>query len=306
MNILVTGGAGFIGSHIVDSLVKKEHKLIVIDNLSTGLEENLNSEVRFYKRSISDDLSDIFEKEKPKVVFHLAAQINVRRSVENPVFDAKNNIIGSLNILENMRKTGGKKIVFSSTGGAIYGDKVKIPTPESEEEKPYSPYGVAKLSIEKYLNFYKKVHGIDFVSLRYANVYGPRQNSRGEAGVIAIFLDKILKGDQPTINGSGKQTRDYVYVKDVVSANILSLQKESSGIFNVGTSKETSVNELFEKIVELTGKTVKEVHGPSKKGEQMRSCLSYEKIKKELGWEPKFDLDSGLKETVEWFKGKRE
>lgn len=302
MNILVTGGAGFIGSHLTDKLIEVGHEVVVIDDLSTGTKENLNPKATFYERSITDDLSDIFEKFKPEVVFHVAAQIDLRKSVESPVFDANTNILGSLNILENMKKFGSKKIIFSSTGGAIYGDGVKIPTGETEATEPCSPYGIAKLSIEKYLNFYKKTHGIDFTSLRYGNVYGPRQNPKGEAGVISIFVQKILDGEQPIINGSGKQTRDYVFVADVVNANLLSLEKNANGAFNVGTGKEIDVNTLFRKIVKYMDVDVEEVHGPEKPGEQLKSCLSYSKIENELGWKPEFDIDKGMKKTIEWFK----
>ncbi len=304
MNILVTGGAGFIGSHIVDALIEKGRKVSVIDNLSSGSKDNLNQKAIFYKRDITDDISDIFEKVRPEVVFHLAAHIDLRESVKNPIFDANSNIIGSLNILENMRKFGSKKIILSSTS-ATYGDDVKIPTTESENENPNSPYGITKLTVEKYMQFYKKVYGIEFVSLRYANAYGPRQNPKGEAGVIAIFTDKILTGDQPIINGTGEQTRDYLYIKDIVKANMLVFEKNVSGIFNVSTGVETSVNDLFRKIVELTKMIVKEVHGPAPPGERMRSCISHEKIKKEFGWEPDYNIDKGLKETIEWFKGRK-
>ena len=303
MNILVTGGAGFIGSHIVDALIEKGHKVSVIDNLSSGSKDNLNPKVIFYKRDITDDVSDIFEKVRPEVVFHLAAHIDLRESFKNPIFDANSNIIGSLNILENMRKFGSEKIILSSTS-ATYGDDVKIPTTESENENPNSPYGITKLTVEKYMQFYKKVYGIEFVSLRYANAYGPRQNPKGEAGVIAIFTDKILTGGQPIINGTGEQRRDYLYVKDIVKANMLVFEKNVSGIFNVSTGVETSVNDLFRKIVELTKVSVKEVHGPAPPGERMRSCISYEKIKKEFGWKPDYNIDKGLKDTVEWFKNK--
>jgi len=304
MKILVTGGAGFIGSHIVDALIEKGHKVSVIDNMVTGQKENFNLKATFYIRSITDDISDIFEKERPEVVFHLAAHIDLRESVENPLFDANSNIIGSINILENMRKFGSKKIILSSTS-ATYGDDVKIPTTEKEKENPNSPYGITKLSVEKYMQFYKSVYGINFVSLRYANAYGPRQNPKGEAGVIAIFTDKILTGGQPIINGTGEQTRDYLYVKDIVKANMLALEKNVNGIFNVSTGVETSVNELFRKMVELTKVRVKEVHVPAPPGERARSCLSHEKIKKELGWKPEYDIERGIKDTVDWFKNRK-
>lgn len=302
MKIIVTGGAGFIGSHLVDELINKGHKVSIIDNLSSGLLHNINKKAKFYKKDIREDISEIFEKEKTEVVFHLAAQMDVRKSIEDPIYDADVNVLGTLNILENMRKHDVKKIIFSSTGGAIYGDDVRIPTPEHEREKPISPYGVSKLSIEKYFQYYKKFFDIDFVSLRYANVYGPRQSSKGEAGVVAIFIDKILSEEQPIINGDGKQTRDFVYVKDVIKANILFLDKDVNGIFNVGTSVETNINQLFHKIIDIMDVNVKEVHGEAKKGEQRRSCLSYDKIKRNLGWKPEYDLERGLKETVDLFR----
>ncbi len=305
MKILVTGGAGFIGSWIVDFLIDEDYEIIVIDNLSTGNKENLNSKVKFYELDIRDKkLIEIFENEKPDYVFHLAAQINVRESIKNPLEDCEINILGTLNLLNCCIKTGVRKIIFSSTGGAIYGDNCKIPTPETEKENPNSPYGIAKLSIEKYLEFYKNVYDLDYVALRYSNVYGPRQNSKGEAGVIAIFIDKILSGEQPIINGTGEQTRDYVYVKDVANANLLALKL--LGIFNVGAGIETSVNEIFNRIVKEMGKNgenIKEIHGDAIKGEQLRSCLDANKLIKE-GWKINYDLNNGLRETVSYFKGK--
>lgn len=299
MKCLVTGGAGFIGSHLVDKLIEQNHKVVIIDNLSTDKKENLNPKADFYKIDIQEErISQIFKKEKPEIIFHLAAQINLRKSVENPIEDAKINILGSLNILENCRKFKIKKIVFASTGGAIYGEADVIPTPEDYPVFPLSPYGIAKLTTEKYLNYYYKVFGLPFVSLRLANVYGPRQNSKGEAGVVAIFCDKMLTGKQPIINGNGKQTRDFVYVEDVIGASILAMKKNKSGIFNIGTAKETDVNTIFEMLKKIIRSTCKEIHGPGQKGEQKRSCLDYSKAKKELGWQPKYRLEEGIKETL--------
>ena len=323
--ILITGGAGFIGSHLTDGLIKNGYKVIVIDNLSTGKKENLNPKAKFYKIDIlSLKIAEIFKKENPLAVFHLAAQINLRKSVENPILDAKINILGSLNIIQNFInnskfKIQNSKFIFSSTGGAIYGDANIIPTPENYSAKPISPYGIAKLSIDNYLYYYKKVFNLNFVSLRYPNVYGPRQNSKGEAGAVAIFCDKILKGEKAIINGNGKQTRDYIYIDDIVEANILALEKKAQGIFNVGTGKEISVNELFEKIVknlpdaclpnrrgsQVSGKKIQAEHGPAKKGEQKRSCLNSNKIKQKLGWKNKIDLEKGLKKTIDWYRVNR-
>ncbi|MCD6147770.1 SDR family oxidoreductase [bacterium] len=305
MRILVTGGCGFIGSHLVDKLIEQGHQVVVLDNLSTGKKENLNPKASFYQIDIQDpEIPQIFQKEKPEVVFHFAAQIDVRKSVESPIKDAKINILGSLNLIQGfIQVSERKKFIFASSGGAIYGDTDVIPTPETYLESPESPYGIAKLTVEKYLYFYKKTYGLDYLSLRLANVYGPRQNSKGEAGVVAIFTDKMLSGNQPIINGSGRQTRDFVYVKDVVEAALLAMEKEKSGIYNIGTAKETSINEIFRKIKELTGSNCQEIHGPEKPGEQKRSCLDYSKAKKELNWRPKYNLEEGLKETVKWFKG---
>jgi len=305
MKCLVTGGAGFIGSHLVDKLIKEGHKVVVIDNLSTGRKENLNPKAKFYKIDIcSYRISQIFKKEKPEVVFHYAAQIDVRKSVKDPVEDAKINILGTLNILENCKKYNIRKVIFASTGGAIYGDADIVPTPETYPELPLSPYGIAKLTIEKHLSYYYKVFGLPYVSLRLANVYGPRQNSKGEAGVVAIFCDKMLSKKQPIINGDGKQTRDFVFVDDVVEANISALKKDKVGIFNIGTARETDVNTLFKKLRELTDSKCAKIHGPTLPGEQKRSCLDYSEAKRELGWQPKYSLDKGLKKTVEWFRNK--
>jgi UDP-glucose 4-epimerase len=300
IKVLVTGGAGFIGSHLTDRLIEKGYKVVVIDNLSTGRKENLNPKAKFYKIDIcSPKIRDIFYKERPRAVFHLAAQINLRKSVEDPIWDAKTNILGSLNILENCKNFDVKKIIFSSTGGAIYGDAKIIPTPESCPEYPLSPYGIAKLTVDKYLNYYYKVFRLPYVSLRLANVYGPRQNSKGEAGVVAIFIEKILKGIQPMINGSGRQTRDFVYVEDVVKAALLAFKKNKVGIFNIGTAKETNVNNIFRRIKKLTYSNCKEIHSFGKSGEQKKSCLDFSKAKKQFGWKPNYDLDSGLKRIIE-------
>lgn len=303
MKCLVTGGAGFIGSHLVDKLIKEGHRIVVIDNLSTGRRKNLNPKAKFYKADIlSSRISKIFQKEKLEIVFHYAAQIDIRKSVENPVEDAKINILGTLNLLENCRKFGIKKFIFASSGGAIYGDANIIPSPETYSELPLSPYGIEKLITEKYLHYYFKIFNLPFTCLRLGNVYGPRQNSKGEAGVVAIFCDKMLLGKQPIINGDGRKTRDFIFVDDVVEANILALKKDKIGIFNIGVAKETNINTIFGKLKKLTNSGCKEIHGPEKLGEQKRSCLNYLKAKKELGWQSKYNLDEGLKQTVEWFK----
>ncbi len=304
---IVTGGAGFIGSHIVDLLIEKGHKVIVIDNLSTGNKTNINSKAKFYQTDITDpEIATVFSREKPDFVFHLAAQIDVRVSVANPMLDAQTNILGALNIIENSAKTGVKKFIFASTGGAIYGEADIIPTPEGYSEKPLSPYGIAKLSIEKYLYYYKIIKNLDYAALRMANIYGPRQNSQGEAGVVAIFIDKLLRGEQPIINGDGRQTRDYVFVRDAAKAYLLALEKPVSGEFNIGTAQETAVNEIYSKIAQALNNNAAPGHGPAKSGEQKRSCLAWQKAKNELGWSPEYDLNKGIAKTIEWFRSKKQ
>jgi UDP-glucose 4-epimerase len=302
LNILVTGGAGFIASHIADAFIESGHNVTIIDNLTTGREENINPKAKFFKVDIRDDLSKIFEEGKFDVVNHHAAQIDVRRSVSDPIYDAGVNILGTLNLLQNSVKYRVKKFMFASTGGAVYGEQDYFPADENHKQQPLSPYGISKLAVEKYLYFYKEVYGLRYTILRYANIYGPRQNPLGEAGVVCIFLDKILAGEQPIINGSGEQTRDYVYVKDVVKANLLTLNEEDSEIYNVGTGIETSVNELFRLINQNFNNSIKEVHGPAKPGEQMRSVITSEKLFKKFGWKPSTKLEDGLKETIDYYK----
>jgi UDP-glucose 4-epimerase len=304
MKILITGGAGFIGSHLTDQLIKAGNEVIVVDNLSTGKEDNLNPKAKFYKLDIRDSkIFNVFENEKPEMVFHYAAQIDIRKSTEDPIESANINILGTLNLLENCRKFGTKKIVFASSGGAIYGDAEIIPTPENYPPLPASPYGIEKLIAEHYLDFYKKSYGLNHLILRYANVYGPRQNSKGEAGVVAIFTDKLSKNQIPVINGDGTQTRDYVFVNDVVDAAMLALEdsKFKKPIFNIGTGVETSVNNLYELITKEVGKDISANYAPSKIGEQKRSCLDSSKIKKELNWQPKYNLEKGIKKTINYF-----
>lgn len=300
MKILVSGGCGFIGSWIVDALIEKGHRVVVIDNLMSGSTENLNKEADFYKMDIRDkEVEKVFKRHKPDYVIHTAAEISVRESIANPIPSADVNILGTLNILNNCVKFKVKKFIFSSTGGAIYGEDSIIPTPETELAAPESPYGISKLSIEKYLNFYKKVHGLDFVALRYGNVFGPRQDYRGEAGVIAIFINKLLSGEEVTINGTGDQTRDYCFVKDIAQANLLALNL--SGIFNVGNGLEVSVNDIFKNLQKLLGIDNNPRHNPPMKGELMRSCLDATKLRKN-GWKSNYSFDEGLMETIDFFK----
>ncbi|HET9575500.1 MAG TPA: NAD-dependent epimerase/dehydratase family protein [Nitrospira sp.] len=303
MKVLVTGGAGFIGSHLVDRLVQEGHEVIIVDNLVTGKRRNINRAARFYKLDIQSwRLERVFRNERPNVVMHLAAQMDVRKSVEDPMFDAQVNILGTLNVLQQAVKHGVRKVVFSSSGGAIYGEQEIYPAPESHVTRPLSPYGLSKLCGEQYLSYYQRSSGLQVVSLRYANVYGPRQDPEGEAGVVAIFIQKMLNNEQAVINGNGRQTRDFVFVEDVVEANLAVMGQETQGTYNVGTGVETSVNDLFRILIQHTGSTCKEVHGPAKKGEQARSVIDNTRMRHELSWEPKADLSEGLKKTVEYFR----
>ncbi|NQV13058.1 MAG: SDR family oxidoreductase [Parcubacteria group bacterium] len=305
MKVIVTGGAGFIGSHIVDNLIAKDYQVVVIDNLVTGKKENLNPAAKFYQEDIrkKEAVAKIFAAEKPDLVCHQAAHASVIKSTEDPQYDAEVNILGSLNVLQACLQTKIKKVVFASTGGALYGDTDERPTPETHTTKPISPYGVAKLSIEQYLHYFHQIHKLPYVVLRYANVYGPRQDPHGEAGVVAIFSQKMIADEQPVINGDGKQTRDYVYVKDVVEANAKALESDlDNTTFNIGTGQETSVNELFVELAKAAGKQVEEKHGPAKPGEQKTSALDCQKIKQQLNWQPTVDLAEGLRETINWFQ----
>lgn len=303
MKILVTGGAGFIGSHVADAYIEMGHEVVIVDNLSMGRVENINPKAHFVKMNIQDDqILKLFESERFDVVNHHAAQMDVRLSVADPIYDANNNIIGTINLLQAAVKTGVKKFIFISSGGAIYGEQDYFPADEDHPTRPVSPYGITKLTGEKYLYFYHYVYGIQFVVLRYGNVYGPRQNPKGEAGVVAIFTSRMLNSGQPIINGNGLQTRDYVFVGDVVDANVKALNYDQCDYFNIGTGIETTVNELFHKLRHLTNANVEEVHGPAKSGEQLRSVLSIEKAQRLLQWRPKVSLEEGLVRTVEFFK----
>lgn len=305
MKVLVTGGAGFIGSHLVDRLILEGHDAVVVDNLVTGKRRNINRAARFYKMDVQSwRLERVFRNERPNVVMHLAAQMDVRKSVEDPMFDAQVNVLGTLNVLQQAVKHGVRKVIFSSSGGAIYGEQETYPAPETHVLKPLSPYGLSKLCGEQYLSYFQRVSGLQAVSLRYANVYGPRQDPEGEAGVVAIFIQKMLNNEQAVINGNGRQTRDFVFVDDVVEANLAMMGQETQGTYNVGTGVETSINDLFRILVQHTGSACKEMHGPAKKGEQARSVIDCTKLRQEVLWEPKADLSEGLKKTVEYFRAR--
>jgi len=304
LKILVTGGAGFIASHITDVLVNEGHQVVVLDDLSSGFEKNINPKAKFVKGNICDKelVEKLFSEEKFDLVNHHAAQMDVRRSVKDPAFDANTNIIGTINLLQNAVKYKVKKFMFASTGGAVYGEQVYFPADENHPTQPRSPYGISKLAVEKYLYFYSAEYGLNYTILRYANIYGPRQNPFGEAGVVAIFSTKLLKGEQPVINGSGEQTRDYVFVGDVVKANLLTLNDTANDIYNVGTGIETNVNQLFHKLNSIIKANKEEKHGPAAPGEQMRSVITSEKLFKKFGWKPSTNLDEGLKLTVDFFR----
>jgi UDP-glucose 4-epimerase len=303
MKIFVTGGAGFIGSHIVDAYVAAGHDVFVVDDLTSGDRRNLNPKAHFHQFDILDaGAADLIARISPDVLNHHAAQMDVRRSVSDPVYDARVNILGFLNLLEAGRKAGVKKVIFASSGGAIYGEQEAFPASEDHPKRPASPYGVSKLAGEAYLGYYKETHGVPYIALRYANVYGPRQGLKGEAGVIGIFARQLLSGQTPTINGDGKQTRDYVYVGDVVAANLLALESSHVGALNIGTGSETDVLSLYRKLCEKIGCKTPVVHAPPKSGEQRRSCLDAARARTILGWFPKTTLDEGLGKTVAYFR----
>jgi len=304
LKVLITGGAGFIGSNVADGLLENNFKIVIVDDLSNGRKENLPEEAKFYKCDIRDKkLYSIFKEEKPDIVIHNAAQLSVRISVEDPLMDADINIMGGLNVIGACHRYNVDKIIFASSGGTVYGEQKYFPADEEHPTNPVSPYGVAKLATENYLYYFYKTYGLKYISLRYANIYGPRQDPYGEAGVVAIFSSKILKGKNPTINGDGLQTRDYVYVGDAVDINLKAIESDFTGPLNVGTGRETTVVELFNILKEVSGKDdIEEIYGPAKEGEQRRSQLSYKLAKKALDWQPKVSIEKGLKLTYDWFK----
>ncbi|MDR2617084.1 MAG: NAD-dependent epimerase/dehydratase family protein [Endomicrobium sp.] len=304
MKVLVTGGAGFIGSNIVDALVEKKNSVVVIDNLSSGKKENVNKQSKFYKVDICDQkkVLEIFKNEKPQIVIHHAAQIDVRKSIADPVFDVNVNIIGSINILGACVQTKVKKIIFASSGGTIYGECKAVAPKEDSMPNPLSPYGIAKNSVENYIKFYSEIYGLEYTILRYGNVFGPRQDPYGEAGVVAIFAQRMLKNEDIMVFGDGKQMRDYIYVFDVVDANVKSLTKGKNEVINIGTSKATSVNKLVEVMSRVSGYKKKAICKPKRDGELFKSFLNINRARKVLGWSPKINLDRGIKITLEYFK----
>jgi len=303
---LVTGAAGFIASHVVDALIERGCSVAVVDNLSTGYERNLNSKARFYKIDIRDEkLKDVFDREKPELVIHHAAQMDVRKSVEDPIYDAQVNVLGSLNLIENCKRVGVKKIIYASTGGAVYGEPNVFPVTEEYTIDPLSQYGITKHVFEHYLSLYYKLYGLRFTVLRYPNVYGPRQDPHGEAGVVAIFTEQMLEGITPKIFGDGKKTRDYVFVEDIVRANMIAVDKGDGEIVNLGWGKEVTDFEIFDSVRKALRVEVEPIYAEKRLGEIDRICLDATKAKKVLGWKPTVTLKDGIAKAVEYYKKKK-
>jgi UDP-glucose 4-epimerase len=304
MKAVVTGGAGFIGSNIVDALIERGDEVVVVDDLSTGRRPNLEQALANGGRLVEADirdaqaLIDLFEQFKPDAVFHLAAQIDVRKSVADTPLDAMINVVGTINVLEAATRVGAR-VVNSSTGGAIYGEGKIMPAPEDHPAEPEAPYGQSKFAAEGYLGLYRRLHGLSTISLRYGNVYGPRQDPLGEAGVIAIFCGKVLTGGTPTVFGDGLQTRDYVYVGDVVAANLAAAGSQATGAFNIGTGREVSVVDLVEALGQIAGRDFQAEFAPERPGEVRHIALDYTRAREALGWEPKVDLREGLERTLQ-------
>lgn len=303
MKIVVTGGAGFIASHIVDAYIERGHEVHVFDDFSTGRKGNVNPKATVHSVDIADpNTAALVAGIKPDVLNHHAAQMDLRRSVEDPLLDARINIIGFVNLLETCKDVGVKKVIFASSGGAVYGDKEPIPAAEDHPTEPVSPYGVSKKAGELYLDYYYTAFGMPYVALRYSNVYGPRQSSKGEAGVVAIFISQFLLGRSPTINGDGKQTRDYVFVGDVVRANVAALETAYVGLVNIGTGQETDVVTIGQLLRQGLGSQIDAIHGPAKLGEQRRSCLDTQLAAKVLNWKPEVALKEGLEKTIAYWR----
>lgn len=303
MKILVTGGAGFIGSHLVDALIERGEEVVVVDNLSTGCRDNVNPQTKLYELNIGDQgLAEVFDLERPDIIYHHAAQIDLRRSVTEPLFDARENILGSLNVIVNSVQYRVTKFIYASSGGAIYGEPQSLPVDENHPINPVSQYGISKHTVEHYLHLYALQYGINYVVLRYANVYGARQNPFGEAGVVAIFARQMLGGKQPAIFGPGNKTRDYTHVSDVVAANLLAMERGTNAICNIGTGVETSDQEIFDAVAEAVGYDDPPLYTSVRPGEIQRMCLDWSRAEQELSWRPKLSLMEGITKTVDYFK----
>jgi UDP-glucose 4-epimerase len=302
-HVLVTGGAGFIGSNLADAFIERGWRVTIIDNLSGGDRRNVNPAAAFHEMDIRDAAAaDLIRALKPDVISHHAAQMDVRKSVEDPAADADVNVVGTLRVLEAAADAGVKRVVFASTGGAIYGEPVEVPQGETHTTEPLSPYGCAKLAIEHYLHYFRVVRGLSSAALRYANVYGPRQNAHGEAGVVAIFARRMINGQTVTINGSGQQTRDFVYVGDVVAANLAASESTWQGEYNVGTGVETSINALYQTLASIAGLSIPAKYAPAKAGEQMRSVLDGQRLRALAALPEPVRLREGLRTTFHWFQ----
>jgi UDP-glucose 4-epimerase len=301
MEVLVTGGAGFIGSNIVDGLIKEGHKVIVVDNLSTGKKENLNEEAEFYQLDIRDqELEKFFEENNITHVIHHAAQIDVQHSIKDPLFDAKNNILGTINILEMAKKYEVEKIIYASSA-AVYGEPDYLPVDEEHPIKAMSPYGITKHTPEHYIKMYSELYDLKYTIFRYSNVYGPRQDPKGEGGVVSIFVDKMLAEERPVIFGDGEQTRDFIHVYDIVKANLLALEKGDNILVNISTESRDSVNDLVDYLNEILPYNLKAINEEARKGDILHSSLANGKAKELLGWTPDYDLRAGLEQTVEYY-----
>jgi UDP-glucose 4-epimerase len=303
VNILVTGGAGFIGSHIVDAYLQAGHQVVIVDDLSTGKKENLNPQARFYQMDILDDkVQQILQDEKIEVVNHHAAQIKVKASLEDPYFDVKVNVLGSVLLLDLCRRSGVRKFIYASSGGAMYGEADHGAFTEEQKPRPFSVYGASKMTVESYVDVFHQNFGMEYTILRYANVYGPRQDALGEGGVVAIFTHGMICGADLQIFGDGFNIRDYVYVKDVARANLLALEYPHNDAFNIGTAQETSVNQLFDTLASLTDYSKPAQHIVPRLGDLKKSVLNNAKAQKLLKWEPAYDLKTGLLETVQYYR----
>ena len=303
MKILVTGGAGFIGSHVTDMMIEAGHQVVVVDNLSTGRRSNLNPHAAFYEVDIrSTELEQVFMREKPEVICHHAAQTDVRRSMDDPLYDADINIIGSIKLAQLAVRYGTRKFIYISSGGAAYGEPEYLPCDEDHPIKPLCHYGASKYTFEHYLHVFNANYNLDYSVIRYPNVYGPRQDPHGEGGVIAIFTGRMVQGEEVTINGTGEQVRDYVYVTDCARSNLLLLEQSSKRVFNLGSGIGTTVNEIFQQLKNITGYSKQALYGPAKAGETFRIFLNASRAEREIGWQPTIPLEEGLKRTVAYFK----